>query len=450
MSTLTDDHKFAEGSNLLANWQAGDNDAQKKLRDLFDTVIEGQFDFVFRELAPTDSVCVTTSLHLMTLTILNQLYGLNSSEFYKSDPQRYVRTTLMTQRLLGIRKLTLGWPVYAFGAEALGQFTMYPEQHAPGADPGLPLVDRNNWFELGSIDFEEEIPQVVESMLDCFVELTKMEPVAHLPAPYSLAADIFGQENLITALNHDPDFVVEFLDHLTDKIFVPWCERLVKRYSNIWLELSDASGSPLFISPNLFKKIAARPVQRLINDFPWGNRIFVANYRGDMSSKSSAEDSRRRGAGRRRSRERQVETKSKISSDKIDEKSVANEPNNMIDFKLSLCPEFIIKLDADKSPVPIYIEQSILREKPLYLGVGATRIDRNSIADSVAANQELKQQAAVNAQAIKTVSKSLALKGNPRSNLSWPGDVYIEDINAESNLSLVKTIVNEVAIHGVL
>ena len=450
MSTLTDDQIFAEGSNLLANWQAGDNDAQKKLRDLFDTVIEGQFDFVFREPAPTDSVCVTTSLHLMTLTILNQLYGLNSSEFYKSDPQRYVRTTLMTQRLLGIRKLTLGWPVYAFGAEALGQITMYPEQHAPGADPGLPLVDRNNWFELGSIDFEEEIPQVVESMMDCFVELTKMAPVAHLPAPYSLAADIFGQENLITALNHDPDFVVEFLDHLTDKIFVPWCERLVKRYPNIWLELSDASGSPLFISPNLFKKIAARPVQRLINDFPWGNRIFVANYRGDMISKSFVDDSRRREAGRRRSRELQVETKSKISSDKIDEKSVANEPNNMIDFKLSLCPEFIIKLDADKSPVPIYIEQSILREKPLYLGVGATRIDRNSIADSVAANQELKQQAAVNAQAIKTVSKSLALKGNPRSNLSWPGDVYIEDINAESNLSLVKTIVNEVAIHGVL
>ena len=63
MSTLTDDQKFAEGSNLLANWQAGDNDAQKKLRDLFDTVIEGQFDFVFREPAPADSVCVTTSLH---------------------------------------------------------------------------------------------------------------------------------------------------------------------------------------------------------------------------------------------------------------------------------------------------------------------------------------------------------------------------------------------------
>ena len=78
-----------------------------------------------------------------------------------------------------------------------------------------------------SIDFEGEVPKVVEAMLACFVELTGLEPVAHLPAPYSLAADIFGQETLITALSHDPDFVVEFLDHLTCQIIVPWCERLI-------------------------------------------------------------------------------------------------------------------------------------------------------------------------------------------------------------------------------
>ena len=189
----------------------------------------------------------------------------------------------MTQHLLGIRKLNIGWPVYAFGSEAFGQATMYPDQHAPGADHGAPLVVRKNLFEMESIDFEVEVHKVVEAMLACFVELTGLEPVAHLAAPYSLAADIFGQKTLITALSHDPDFVVEFLDHLTGQIIVPWCERLVKRYPNIWLELSDASGSPLFISPNLFKKIVARPVQRLINDFPWGNRIFVANYRGDMT-----------------------------------------------------------------------------------------------------------------------------------------------------------------------
>ena len=88
-------------------------------------VIEGEFDGDFQEQPSNNAVCVTTSLHLLTLTILNQLYGLNSKEFYKGDPQRFVRTTLMTQRLLGIRKLTLGWPVYAFGVEALGQAKEY-------------------------------------------------------------------------------------------------------------------------------------------------------------------------------------------------------------------------------------------------------------------------------------------------------------------------------------
>ena len=429
------------GIALLVQWQAGDDTAQKKLLTLFDAVIEGEFDAVFQESAKSDTVCVTTSLHLMTLTMLNQLYGLNSKEFYKGDPERYVRTTLMTQRLLGIRKLTLGWPVYAFGAEALGQATMYPDQHAPGADPGVSLVDRNNWNKLETPDFEGEVPRVIEAMLASFAELTGLEPVAHLPAPYSLAADIFGQETLITALSHEPDFVVEFLENLTEKIIVPWCERLVQKFPNIWLELSDASGSPLFISPQLFQQIAACPVLRMIQEFPWGNRVFVANYRGDMTPKISRVEGRR-GAGRcnRRAQQTDPETSSTQSS--------TNALNELIDFKLSLCPEFIIKLDADQSPLSIYIEQAIRREKPLYLGIGATRIDRNSIADREAAKSELEDLATNSAKAIKTVSESLADKGQYRSNLSWPGDVYFEDVNAESDLDLVKTIIETIDKHG--
>ena len=440
-SNLINNFDFSEGSTLLSQWQAGDDVAQKRLRTLFDVVIEGEFDGDFQEQPSDNAVCVTTSLHLLSLTILNQLYGLNSKEFYKGDPQRFVRTTLMTQRLLGIRKLTLGWPVYAFGAEALGQATMYPDQHAPGADPGVSLVDRNNWNKLETPDFEGEVPRVIEAMLASFAELTGLEPVAHLPAPYSLAADIFGQETLITALSHEPDFVVEFLEHLTEKIIVPWSERLVQKFPNIWLELSDASGSPLFISPQLFQQIAACPVLRMIQEFPWGNRVFVANYRGDMTTKTSREEDRRRA---RRHNRRGQQTDPETSNTHSSTEAL----NELIDFKLSLCPEFIIKLDADQSPLSIYIEQAIRREKPLYLGIGATRIDRNSIADREAAKSELEDLATNSAKAIKTVSESLADKGQYRSNLSWPGDVYIEDVNAESDLDLVKNIIETLEKHG--
>ena len=96
------------------------------------------------------------------------------------------------------------------------------------------------------------------------------------------------------------------------------------------------------------------------------------------------------------------------------------------------------------------MEHSIRRENPLCLSVGATRIDRNSIADCEEAKEELEELTTVNVKAIKTVSESLALKGYPRSSFSWPGDVYIEDINAESDLDLVKTIIKTVAKHGEL
>ena len=52
------------------------------------------------------------------------------------------------------------WAGLVFGAEALGQVMMYPDSHAPGADPEEALVSRTNWRELGPPEFESGIPQV--------------------------------------------------------------------------------------------------------------------------------------------------------------------------------------------------------------------------------------------------------------------------------------------------
>ena len=47
------------------------------------------------------------------------------------------------------RRLTLGWPVYAFRAEALGRQMFNPPDQAPGSDPGLPGL---------SLEHPEDIP----------------------------------------------------------------------------------------------------------------------------------------------------------------------------------------------------------------------------------------------------------------------------------------------------
>jgi hypothetical protein len=229
--------------------------------------------------------------------------------------------------------------------------------------------------------------------------------------------------------------VAEFLSHLTDKVFAPWIERLERLVPNVWIELADASGSPLFISPQQFMKTAAPPVLRLINDYHWGNRVFVANYRGDHLVLTAGKRRQRRTADRRGRREEARRPNADETKSNVDLLS------ELISFKLSLNPNFIIKLDADDIPISFYVEQAILHNMPLYLGIGATRIDRNSIADYSTARQEIEETVTEYTQAIRNVSESLARNGKPRSALAWPGDIFIEDTNAESDLELVKTIV---------
>ena len=59
-----------------------------------------------------------------------------------------------------------------------------------------------------------------------------LKPVLHLSAPYSLAAAMFGKEQLITALTHEPDFVNRFLDHLADTVHKPWIDHFFSNHTD--------------------------------------------------------------------------------------------------------------------------------------------------------------------------------------------------------------------------
>lgn len=125
-----------KGRSLLARFLSGDGRLSSALLKIFEALDEGAFDGNLATTPNPEKVHVTTSCHLMALALRYRLEGMTAASFYKGDPLRYVRTNLFVQRLLGFERLTLGWPVYAFGAEALGQTMMYPPDQAPGSDPG--------------------------------------------------------------------------------------------------------------------------------------------------------------------------------------------------------------------------------------------------------------------------------------------------------------------------
>ena len=400
---------------------------------MFDAALAGSYDDGFKIPAPQDEVHVSGSIDLLTLGIIFNLYGVTTAEFYKGNPERYVRSVLTSLRLLGMPKMYLSWPVYAFTAEALGQPMIYSDRFSPGTDPDDMLVDADNWQDLPPLDLTNGIPQIIDETLACYRQITGFNPVLHLSAPYSLAADIYGQEHLITALMQEPEFVNRFLDHLADTVLTPWMNHFFNNHPDGWVEFSDASGSPFFIGPQNCKDVAIRSTQRIIAQNQWGGRVYDANYRGDyvtQASKRSGSSSRRR-SPRGNDAPRMSLTE-------------------LFEVKNSVCRDYVIRLADDRVPSLFYIEKAIEYDIPLFMGIGATQIDRHGIADLELARRDIKTVAIEHVDAIKTVAGSIASNGYESRVPPWPGAVYFEDVSAESSFALIEVIVETVLTEGAL
>jgi hypothetical protein len=178
---------YPKGLHLLKSWQAGTEEAKAEIKSVFDAAIDGNFDADFSVLAPADEVHSTASVHMLTLAILNDLYGVTSAEYYKTDPYRFVRANLTVGKLLGVKKLYMTWALYAFSCEVLGQKMMYPDKFPPGSDPDEALINKENCFELQTPDFTTGIPKIIDDILRITEELTGMDPLLQISAPYSLA-----------------------------------------------------------------------------------------------------------------------------------------------------------------------------------------------------------------------------------------------------------------------
>ena len=421
-----EDYAYPSGLHLLTRWQAGDGDAKQELTDIFYAAIAGEFDENFAVLAPPDRVHATASVHMLALAVLHDLYGIESWDYYNTDPYRYVRANLTVSRLLGVHKFYMTWAMYAFSCEILGQKMMYPDRFPPGADPDAILINKDNWHRLETPDFTTGVAKAVDGILRVTEELTGIPPMLQISAPYSLAADIYGQEPLLADVVNDPDNVNALLDHLGDKVLGPWMDHHFANFPNGWVELSDASGSPFFIGPENCKNMSIRSIRHMLRDKPYADRVFDNNYRGDFV----AEVKKKGRASRRRSAEG-------TSADRGSLLELTEE-------KVSVNPVFIMRLEADKVDISFYEKQAIARNLSLTSGIGSPQIDRNSIGDLDAAKAEIGEVARSFVEAIKRVCETIDLPEDNHVGAPWPSHVYFEDVNAQSQFELVEIILNEV------
>lgn len=422
---------FPEGLRLLHRWQAGEPEAKQRLQEIFTDVFSGQVDELFADPSPQNSVHVSGSIDLLTLGIVFDLFGITAKQLYQEDPERYVRSVLLTLKLLGMPKSYLSWPVYGFTAEALGQEMIYSDRYSPGTNPEVTLIDASNWQDLPPVELTTGIPKILDKTLDFYERLTGFHSVLHLSAPYSLAADIFGQEHLINALTRQPEMVNDFLDLLADRVLVPWMDHYFAQHPQGWVEFSDASGSPFFIGPRNCRDVAIRSIRRIIDQNPWGDRVYDANYRGDYVTQVSP----RSGSGARRRKPVQPE-------------QPAITLEELFEAKHGVCRDYVIRLADDRVDVELYVEEAIKRNIPLFMGVGATQIDRNTMADLSLASKDLAATINEHVAGICRVANHLAAHGYRDRTPPWPGTIYFEDVSAESSFELIEVIVGVVLSEG--
>lgn len=423
------DYPFPLGLRLLTRWQAGDVDARKELREVFDAAISGEFDENFSVRAPSNRVHSTASVHMLVLALLNDLYGIESWNFYNTDPYRYARSTLAINRLLGVNKFYMTWALYAFTCEPLGQEMMYPDRFPPGADPDNTLINKDTWHQLETPDFTKGVPKAIDDILRATEKLTGIAPTLQISAPYSLAADIYGQEPLLADVVNDPDNVNALLDHLGDKVIGPWMDHHFEMFPTGWVELSDASGSPFFIGPENCKNMSIRSIRHTLKGKPYADRVFDNNYRGDFVAT--------------------VQKKTRTSRRHAPILMKASQTNNsklleLTEAKVSVNPLFIMRLESDKVDVAFYEKQAIQRNMPLTIGIGSPEIDSNSIEDLAAKKAEVGEAARSSVAAIRNVCEMVDLPEDNHVGESWPSHIYFEDINGESQFELVEIILNEV------
>jgi hypothetical protein len=208
-------------------------------------------------------------------------------------------------------------------------------------------------------------------------------------------------------------------------------ERFFQRYPQGWVELSDASGSPFFIGPQNCRDMAIRSSQRLKKANSWGDRVYDANYRGDYVTCA----------------ERPVKSRSRRPS-KRTATPAGMSLQALFEAKDSVCPDYVIRLAEDRVPVDFYETQAINTRKPLFIGIGATQIDRNSIADLELHKRETETLTRDYVESIKRVAIEIARKGHESRLPPWPGTIYFEDISAESNFELIQIIIATVLDHG--
>ncbi len=213
------------------------------------------------------------------------LAGVSTKRFF-TDAHTFSRIQLLVTEYYQLDVLSNFWDVYNIEAEALGQKVVYHPGGIPDVDRSRPLIGKPS--DLDRIcppdPYKSGRMPWIQQLNKIFLETTgKLERI-YFTAPFSIAVNIRGYENLVMDMFERPSFVHRLFEFLCDEVIAPFIEVMRSEFGNSELIMDgrDAWASPPMISLDMMDEFVVAYTERLRDKF--GDRVITRGNWGDAKS----------------------------------------------------------------------------------------------------------------------------------------------------------------------
>ena len=215
-----------------------------------------------------------------------RLAGVPARRFF-TDAETFAHTQLLTTAYYGLDAPNNLWDVYNIEAEALGQKIVYPDDGIPDADRTDPLIKSPGDLDKIEIPDPEQSGRMpwVHRINQLYLERTGRPARAYFCAPFSLAVNIRGYENLMIDMALRPDFAHKLFTFLCDEVLVPYIEamRAAVDSPTLLADGNDAWASPPMLTLDMMDEYVVAYTERLRSKL--GDKVVTRGNWGDAKSR---------------------------------------------------------------------------------------------------------------------------------------------------------------------
>jgi uroporphyrinogen-III decarboxylase len=215
-----------------------------------------------------------------------RLAGVSARQFF-TDPHTFAQVQLLVTEYYELDVLSNFWDVYNIEAEAMGQKVVYYPDAIPDVDRTRPLIstpadlDRlspPDPYTSGRMPWIQQFNKI-------FLETTGNLERIYFTAPFSIAVNIRGYENLVMDMFDRPRFVHRLFEFLCDEVIAPFIEVMRSEFGNpdLVMDGRDAWASPPMIALDVMDEYVVAYTERLRDRL--GDKVITRGNWGDARSR---------------------------------------------------------------------------------------------------------------------------------------------------------------------